>query len=306
MQTTHLVTLLVVLAPAVAVCGDADRGMRVNRYFELEERLGELRCECRATGGRLTCVQGTASDCRRDVYRAHEGELSEWLACAIAELEQREQCLREADCDRVAVARCLDGPTRCEAPSDRVAEHVERDYVEKCPEETTCPDTGAVRRNCDGVIDCADGLDEAFCVDAGTSGRSEDFVCDAAESIPARFECDGMQDCSDGSDEAHCPGPEDECVASTNAMLEGHVPAGCVECACAAALGETQACHPDCWALGLCLADRCDGSSEPMLASCAAETCGPYLGASDAWMSLADALESACATECAELIPAAN
>ncbi|MCB9694911.1 MAG: hypothetical protein H6736_24140 [Alphaproteobacteria bacterium] len=79
-----------------------------------------------------------------------------------------------------------------------------------CPEQASC-DGGAVtytsEQRCDGISDCADGVDEGSC-----------FTCDGGSTVPAELQCDGASDCPDASDEAACytcGGPGAEVIPDT-------------------------------------------------------------------------------------------
>lgn len=76
---------------------------------------------------------------------------------------------------------------------------------------------------CDGIVDCSSGEDEANCPSSDDGGDSNDggddggndgggscsgYACNDGTCIEASWQCDQVVDCSAGEDEANCPGSD--------------------------------------------------------------------------------------------------
>ena len=77
------------------------------------------------------------------------------------------------------------------------------------PNQFKCPGEGGVSRRpclwewdrCDGIADCSDGSDEAFCQELNCYGN---FQCGDGRCVSLAKACNGIPDCGDGSDELQC------------------------------------------------------------------------------------------------------
>ena len=99
-----------------------------------------------------------------------------------------QQCLLEADCERLEAALCRTSVDLLLACDRRCAHHCEDGSLV------------AVERVCNGAPDCADASDEAGCPGRG------DIVCDDGTRVVG-VRCDGIWTCPDGTDEMDCPTP---------------------------------------------------------------------------------------------------
>ncbi|KAK3867232.1 hypothetical protein Pcinc_027289 [Petrolisthes cinctipes] len=164
---------------------------------------------CPCSDGYFTCGDG---QCVEESLRCdgepHCLDISDELACT--------ECIGAAFL--CGEGKCIPGESVCDGFND--CDTDELDCCEgsgffQCDNGNTCLD---ITKQCDGVADCSDTLDEQNC--PSVCSESE-FTCNNGLCIDRSLRCNGLVECRDGSDEEGCPCRDDQWDCGDGTCLPG-------------------------------------------------------------------------------------